>query len=125
MAGFVSSKRLPQARLAGLALTDKVRASPRFAIVPEARFPVPRLEVIANSPISPFSPKIEHVIPIGELFMSGAGVLSATKPDASSHGDRNPVNQPRRISYCERIKRIDNWHTDTGGAKPYGDSRPA
>ena len=34
-------------------------------------------------------------------------------------GIRNSVNNQGRISDCERIKRIWNWHADTGRAKPY------
>ncbi len=109
-------QRLSQTRLAGLTYGQILTL---VAIVAEARFPVPRLEIIAKLSHLTFQSNIEHVIPIGELFMSGTGVVNATKPDASSHGDRNPVKNHRRICYCERIKRINNWHTDPGGAKPY------
>ena len=46
--------------------------------------------------------------------MSGTGVVNAAKPNARSHWDWYSVNNQSRISNCEGIERIPNWHTDTG-----------
>ncbi len=92
------------------------------ASVTETQFPVPRLEVIAKFSHLTFQSNIEQVIPVSELLVSDTGVLERTKPDASSHGDRDPIKKHGRICYCERIKRIGNWHADTVRAKPYGTS---
>src|SRR6266403_1497479 len=112
-------QRVSQTRLADLS-QRLVRAL--VASVAEAQFPVPRLEVIAKFAHFTFQSNVEEVIPVSKLLTSRACVYGTTKPDAGSHRDRNPVKNHGRIWYCERIKCINNWHADTGGAKPYAAS---
>src|SRR5207248_10301107 len=93
------------------------------ASVAEAQFPVPRLEIIAKLAHLTLQSNIEEHIPVGKLLVSGAGVINATKQDASSHRDWDSVDSQSRITYGERIKRILDWHADAGGAKSYGSVR--
>src|SRR5207253_4151440 len=93
------------------------------ASVTEAQFPVPRLEVIAKFSHLTLKSDVEEHIPVGKLLVAGAGVVNATEPDAGSHRDWGSVNNQSRISHCERIKCILDWHADAGGAKAYGGSR--
>ncbi len=109
-------QRVAQTRLADL---SQRLVQALVARVAEAHFPVPRLEIIAEFSHLTFQSNIEDVIPVGKLLASDAGVVNTTKPNAGSHWDPNPVKNHGRICYCERIKRISNWHTDPGRAKPY------
>src|SRR2546421_6637878 len=113
-------QRVSQTRLADLAYGQVL---PLVASVTEAQFPVPSLEVIAKLAHLTLQSNIEEHIPVGKLLVSGAGVINATKPDASSHRDWDSVDSQSRIPYGERIKRILDWHADAGGAKSYGSSR--
>src|SRR6266542_4424600 len=113
-------QRFAQTRLADLTYCQILTL---VASVTETHFPVPRLEIIAKFSHFALKSDIEEHIPVGKLLVSGAGVVNATKPDAGSHGDWGSVNNQSRISDCERIKRIRDWHADAGWAKPYGTSR--
>ena len=84
VAGFVSSNASSQTRLADLAQGQILTL---VASVAEARFPVPRLEIIAKFSHLTFQSNIEQVIPVGELLTSETGIVDATKPDSSSYGD--------------------------------------
>ncbi len=59
-------QRVSQTRLADLA---QGQVLPFVASVAEARFPVPRLEIITKLSHLTFQSNIEQVIPVGELFM--------------------------------------------------------
>src|SRR5437016_14128964 len=109
-----------QTRLADLAYGQVLSL---VASVAEAQFPVPRLEVIAEFSHLTLKSDVEEHIPVGKLFMSGTGVVNATKPDAGSQRDWDPVNSQSRISDGEGIKRILDWHADAGRTKSYGSSR--
>src|SRR3989475_3792862 len=113
-------QRVSQTRLADL---TNGQVLPLVASVTEAQFPVPRLEVIAKFSHLTLKSDVEEHIPVGKLLVSGPGVVNATKPDAGSHRDWGSVNNQSRISHCERIKRILDWHADAGRAKAYGSSR--
>src|SRR5438552_9426817 len=113
-------QRVSQTRLADLAYGQVL---PLVASVAEAQFPVPRLEIVAEFSHLALKSDVEEHIPVGKLLVSGACVVNATKPNTSSHRDWDPVDSQSRISNCERIKRILNWHADAGGAKPYASSR--
>src|SRR5437868_4414725 len=113
-------QRVSQTRLADLTNGQVLSL---VASVAEAQFPVPRLEIIAKLAHLTLQSNIEEHIPVGKLLVSGAGVINATKPDASSHRDWDSVDSQSRIPYGERIKRILDWHADAGGAKSYGSSR--
>src|SRR5215475_4786717 len=93
------------------------------ASVTEAKFPVPSLKIIAELTHLTLQSNIKDVIPVGKLLASKTSIVSATKPDASSYRDSDPVNNHGRICYRERIKWIGKWHTDAGRAKPYASSR--
>ena len=96
-------QRVSQTRLADLTQGQVLSFVARVA---EARLPVPRLEIIAKFAHLTFHSNIEKHIPVSKFLTSETGVLKPTKPDASSHGDWDSVNNQSRISYCERIKRI-------------------
>src|SRR5438094_5692376 len=113
-------QRVSQTRLADLAYGQVL---PLVASVAEAQFPVPRLEIVAEFSHLTLKSDVEEHIPVGKLLVSGAGVVNATKPNTSSHRDWDSVNNQSRISHCERIKRILDWHADAGRAKAYGSSR--
>src|SRR5437588_1065847 len=113
-------QRVSQTRLADLTNGQVLSL---VASVAEAQFPVPRLEIIAKLAHLTLQSNIEEHIPVGKLLVSGAGVINATKPDASSHRDWDSVDSQSCIPYGERIKRILDWHADAGGAKSYGSSR--
>src|SRR4029077_4484844 len=81
-------QRVSQTSLANL---THGQVLPLVASVTETQFPVPRLEVIAKFSHLTFQSNIEQVIPVSELLVSDTGVLERTKPDASSHGDRDPI----------------------------------
>src|SRR5256714_5077288 len=111
---------ISQTRLADFAYGQVL---PLVASVTEAQFPVPRLEVIAKFSHLTLKSDVEEHIPVGKLLVSGPGVVNATKPDAGGHRDWGSVNNQSRISHCERIKCILDWHADAGRAKAYGSSR--
>src|SRR2546429_2084978 len=106
-----------QTRLADLANGQVLTL---VASVAEAQFPVPCLEIIAKFSHLALKSDVEEHIPVGKLLVSGAGVVNATKPDAGCHRDWGSVNNQSRISHCERIKRILDWHADAGRAKEIG-----
>src|SRR6266508_5996422 len=74
-------QRFSQTCLAGL---THGQVLPLVASVAEAQFPVPRLEIIAKFSHLTFQSNIEQIIPVGELLASGACVINAAEPDASS-----------------------------------------
>src|SRR5438046_3188177 len=107
---------LPQPRLADVAYRQILPLVPGIT---ETGFPVPSIEIIAEfSHLSPES-DVEETIPVRELFTSLTSVVDAAKPNSGSHGSWDSVNNQSRVSNCERIKRIRDWHTDTRRAKPY------
>src|SRR6266566_667288 len=110
-------KRLPQPRLAGFA---DGQILPLIPGITKTRFPVPSLEIIAKFPHLTTQPNVEKEIPVGELFMSGTGVVNAAEPNSGSHRETGAVRKEiwnSRIRDCERIKRIRDWHTDIEGTK--------
>src|SRR5262245_43342409 len=113
-------QRVSQPGLADLAQRQVLTL---VASVAEAQFPVPRLEIIAKFSHLTFQSNIEQVIPVSEFLTSEACVLNGTEPDASSHRRWDAVDSQGRISDCERIKRVRDWHTDARRAKPYAGSR--
>src|SRR5206468_1574425 len=105
---------IPQSRFAGLAYGQVLPLVPR---VTETQFPVPSLEIIAKFSHLTFEPNVKESIPVSELFVSGTSVVNTAKPNSRSHRDWYSVNNQSRISNCERVERILNWHTDTGGTE--------
>ena len=54
--------------------------------------------------------------------MSGTGIVNAAKPNEFSDRDHLATGSyPSVVPYCERIKRILDWHTDarSSAANPY------
>ena len=89
--------------------------------VTETRFPVPRLEVIAN--ISHLTPQadIEELVPVSEFFTPYTGIVNAAEPNPGGQRNRRSVNNQSRVPDCEGIKRILDWHTDAERTtRPYG-----
>src|SRR5262249_35609679 len=88
--------------------------------ISEACFPVPSLEVIGNpSHLTPQA-NVEELVPVSEFFMSGTGVDNTTKPNTRGYRETGPVRKEvwnDRICNRERIKRIRDWHADSGGTK--------
>src|SRR5438132_12215408 len=113
-------QRVSQTRLADLTYGQVLSL---VASVTEAQFPVPSLEVIAKFSHLTLKSDIQQHIPVGELFMSGTGVVNATKPDAGSHRDWDPVNSQRRVSDGERLESNLYCHVDARRTKYYGRSR--
>ena len=112
---------VPQSRLADFA---NGQVLPLVPGITEARFPVPRLEIIAKFSHLTTQADIEKGICVGELVMSRTGVINATKPNARSHRKTRAIRKEiwnGRIRHCEGIKRIRNRHTDAAvdGAKTY------
>src|SRR6266496_712208 len=111
---------VPQSRLADFA---NGQVLPLVPGVTEARFPVPRFEMLSEFPDFTTQANVEQRILVGELFMSRTGVINPTKPNARSHRKTRAVRKEiwnGRIRHCERIKRIRNRHTDAAeGAKAY------
>src|SRR4030095_11326597 len=90
--------------------------------ITEAQFPVPSLEVVAKLSHLTTEPDVEQRIPVGKLFMSGTGVVSAAKPNSHSHRETASVRKEiwnSRIGDRERIKRIRDWHTDGQATNAY------
>src|SRR5262245_34914408 len=113
-------QRVSQTRLADLTQGQVLSF---VASVTEAQFPVPGLKIIAELAHLALQPNIKDVIPVGKLLASKTSVVNAAEPDASSHRGWYSVNRQRCIWDCERIKGIENWDADAGGAKPYAASR--
>ena len=105
-------KCVPQSRLADFA---NGQILPLVPGITKTRFPVPSLEIIAKFSHLTTQANIEQRILVGELFMSGTGVVNAAKPNAGSHRETASVRKEiwnSRIRDRERIKRILDWHTD-------------
>src|SRR6266436_1704959 len=88
--------------------------------ITETRFPIPRLEVISNPSHFTSQANVEELVPISEFFVSWTRIVNTTKPNTSSYRQARAVREEirnRRIRNCERIERIREWHTDTGGTK--------
>src|SRR5204863_1741661 len=67
-----------------------------------------------------FQSNIEQLIVIGELFTSRPGVVNRPKPNPGIHRETRSVGKEvrnSRICDRERIKRIDDWHTDAERAE--------
>ncbi len=108
-------QRFPQPRLASFA---DGQILPLVPGITKTQLPVPSLEIIAKFSHLTTQPDVEQRIVVGELFMSGTGVVNATKPNAGSDRETGSVRKEiwnSRISDCERIKRIRDWHTDAVG----------
>src|SRR5205814_179936 len=83
--------------------------------IAETRLPVPHLEVIGDIPHFATQPDVEELVPVSEFFTSGPGVVNRPKPNPRKHRETRSVRKEARNSrVCdrERIKRVDDWHTD-------------
>src|SRR6266478_7396481 len=112
-------KCVPQSRRADFA---NGQVLPLVQGIAEARFPVPCPEIIAKFSHLTTQANIEKGIPVGELVMSGTGVVSASEPNPGSHRETGAVRKEiwnSRIGDCKRIKRIRDWHTDIKATKAY------
>src|SRR6266540_5993514 len=109
-------KCFPQSRLAGFA---RGHVLPFIPGITKTQLPVPRLEIMAKFPHLATQSHVEQRIPVGELFMSGTGVVNSAKGNPGSHRDRRSVNNQSRVSNREGIKRIRDWHTYAVGTKAY------
>src|ERR1043166_6394505 len=69
-------KCFPQSRLAGFA---DGQILPLVPGITKTQLPVPSLEIIAKFPHLTTQPHVEQRIPVGELFMSGPGVVNSAK----------------------------------------------
>src|SRR5882724_4450542 len=107
-------QRVAQPGLAHFAKGEILSLVPR---VTESHFPVPRLEIIPKFAHLTAQTNVEELVPVSEFFTSGAGIIGAAEPNTSSHRNWHAVNNKSCVPDCERIKRIRNWHTDTGGTK--------
>src|SRR6476646_4498151 len=107
-------KRFPQSRLTGFADGQLL---PFITGITKTELPVPSLEIIAKFPHLATQPHVEQRILVGDLFMSGTGVVNSAKGNPGSHRDRRSVNNQSRVSDGERIERILDWHTDAVGTK--------
>src|SRR6266436_2381791 len=88
--------------------------------ITETRFPIPCLEVISYPSHFASQANIKELVPIGEFFESWTRIVNTTKPNTSSHRKTRAVRKEirnSRIRNRERIERIREWHTDTGGTK--------
>src|SRR5262245_35313953 len=102
-------QRVPQPRLAGFADGEVLPFVPRIT---ETGFPVPGLEVIRNPAHLTPEAHVEELIPIGKLFISWTGIGNAAEPNPGSHRNQRSVNNESRVSNCEWIECILDWHTD-------------
>src|SRR5437016_7326817 len=102
-------KRLPQSRLAYLADGQVLPFVPRIT---KTQLPVPTLEIIAKFSHLSSQPNVEKGIPVGELFMSGTGVVNTAKINPCRHWDTDAVNNHSAIRHREGIKRILDCHAD-------------
>src|SRR5437016_4540840 len=85
------------------------------ARITETGFPVPGFEVVGNPSHFTAHADIEQLIVIGELFASRPGVVNRPKPNPGIHRETRSVRKEvrnSRICDRERIKRVDDWHTD-------------
>ena len=99
-------KCFPQSRLADFA---DGQILPFVPGITETQLPVPSLEIIAKFSHLTTQPNVEKGIPVGELFMSGTGVVNAAKPNPCSDRETGAVRKEiwnSRIRDRERIKRI-------------------
>src|SRR6266481_5537004 len=102
-------KCLPQSRLADFADRQILSFIPRIT---KTQLPVPCLEIIAKFSHLSSQTNIKEIIPVGELFMSWAGVTNAAKINPCRHRDTESVNNDSIIRDRKRIKRIRDWHAD-------------
>src|SRR6516162_3183788 len=112
-------KCFTQPRLAGFVNGEVL---PFVSGITETCFPVPRLEIIAKFSHLTTQAYIEELVPVGELFMPGTGVINPAKDDSGSYRETASIGKKiwnSRVGDRERIKRILDWHTDTVGTKTY------
>src|SRR4029450_6655519 len=113
-------QRFPQPSLTSFA---DGQILPLVSGITKTQLPVPSLEIIAKFPHLTTQPDVEQIIVVSEPFMSGTGVINATKPNAGSDRETASVGKEiwnSRISDCERIPRVHDWHTyRVGGTKAY------
>src|SRR4051812_3336027 len=110
-------ERRPQAGLADFA---NGKVLPLVSRIPETRFPVPRLEIIAGIPKFTAQTDIEELIPVSEFFVSWAGVLDAAEANTGRDRETRSIREVvwnYRVCNSERIERIGNWYTDALGTK--------
>src|SRR5438132_14213013 len=107
-------KRFPQSRLARFA---DGQVLPFITGITKTQLPVPSLEIIAKFSHFATQPHVEQRILVGDLFMSGTGVVNSAKGNPGSHRDRRSVNNQSRVSDGKRIKRNRAWITDAAGTK--------
>jgi hypothetical protein len=90
--------------------------------ITKTQLPVPSLEIIAKFPHLTTQPDVEQVIVVNELFLSGTGIVNATKINSGSDRETASVRKEiwnSRISDCERIPRVHDWHTYAEAIKAY------
>src|SRR6266487_3303671 len=75
-------QRFPQSRLADFADGQILPLIPRIT---KTQLPVPTLEIIAKFSHLTTQAHVEELVPVGELFMSGTGIVNATKPNSGSY----------------------------------------
>src|SRR5579885_107579 len=112
-------KCFPQSGLADFANRQILSVVPRIA---ETELPVPTLEVLAKLAHLATQPSIEEIIVIGELFVSGTGVVSPAEPNPGGYWKTGPIRKEMwdsGIGNCEWIKRILDWYTDIKETKTY------
>src|SRR6476659_1523426 len=112
-------KRFPQSRLTGFA---DGQVLPFITGITKTELPVPSLEIIAKFSHFATQPHVEQRILVGDLFMSGTGVVNAAKRNSGRYREAAPVTKEvwnSRISDRERIKRIRDWHADAELTKAY------
>src|SRR6266513_2995264 len=107
-------ERITQSGLAYFAYRQVLSLVPR---VTETHFPIPRLEVIPKFAHLTAQSDVEELVPVSEFFVPRTSVVNAAKPNASGHRDWHPINNQSRISNCEGIERIRDWHTDARRTK--------
>src|SRR6266498_3885169 len=107
-------ERVAQSRLADFAYGQVL---PLVSGITETGFPVPRLEIVAKLAHLPAQSDVEELVPVSEFFAPWTGVVDTAEPNVRSHRRWYAINNQSRISNCEGIERILDWHTDTGGTK--------
>src|ERR1700740_3151061 len=83
--------------------------------ITKTQFPIPSLEIIAKLCHLATETDVEELVPVGELFMSGAGVVNTAKRNSGSYWETAAVRKEignSRIRDRERIKWILDWHAD-------------
>src|SRR6266403_495303 len=116
-------KCFTQPRLANFAFGQIL---PLIPGITKTQLPVPRPEIIAKFSHLTTQANIEKGIPVGELVMSGTGVVSASEPNPGSHRETGAVREEiwnSCIGNSERIKRIRDWHADIEWTKDYVSAR--